>query len=70
MKKSAAIPAISLLILLSGFLDFCPGIAQCCRPIEYELFSGAVGIDTEITQSLELVSLGRFSISQGRLNTT
>ncbi len=44
------------------FLKLGPGIAQCHRSIDDELVRRAVGIDAEIAQPLELVSLARLGI--------
>lgn len=39
-----------------SFLDFSPGVAEADRSVEDGLALSAVGIDTEIAQSFELVS--------------
>ena len=57
--------------MLSGALCLsylCPCVAQCNRPIEDEIVLGAVGINAEIAQPLELISRARSGTGQRRLD--
>jgi hypothetical protein len=41
--------------LLGGVFDFCPFVFECNGTIEYEPTSGAVGVNAEIAEALELI---------------
>ena len=49
-----------------GFLDLCPTVAECYRSVEYESLGSRIGIDDEVTGTLELISAAWYRVRQRR----